>query len=288
VSPLKLVLWTFRKSPHDVIDLYNTLSPVMQLATGGNMLNFGYWSNGAADPIAAQKSLCSLVAASAELDSAKILVDIGSGLGAPAEHWKAMHEIIDICCLNINREQLVSALKYSKDIGPGTADANAISTVNATSISLPFRNHSADRIIALESAQHFSPLPEFIRECRRVIKPAGILVIAMPVTSSTLGRLDSFFKLGILSLTWSSEHYSLDHVRSVVSDGGFAIKDVIRIGHEVYEPLANYYMLNRPKIRERILQEYPSFLENVLCKSLAKMQRTSRKGIIDYVIIKAS
>ncbi len=250
------------------------------------MLNFGYWSNGAADPIAAQKSLCSFVATVAELDSAKSLIDIGSGLGAPAEHWKAMHEIADICCLNINREQLVSASKHSRDAG--AADANAISEVNATSISLPFRNHSADRIIALESAQHFSPLPEFITECRRVLKPEGILVIAMPVTSSTLGRLASFVKLGILSLTWSSEHYSLDHVRSAVSDGGFEIKDIIRIGHEVYEPLANYYLLNRPKIRERILQEYPSFLENVLCKSLAKMQGTSRKDIIDYVIIKAS
>jgi len=286
VSPLKLVLWTFRKSPHDVIDLYNTLSPVMQLATGGNMLNFGYWSNGAADPIAAQKGLCSMVAKVAKLDSAKTLIDIGSGLGAPAEHWKAMHENVDICCLNINREQLVSASRHSKDTG--AAYANAISSVNATSIALPFLNHSADRIIALESAQHFSPLPEFIRECRRVLMPEGILVIAMPVTSSTLGRLASFVKLGILSLTWSSEHYSLDHVRSVVSEGGFEIKDIIRIGHEVYEPLANYYLENRPRIRERILQEYPSFLENVLCKSLTKMQKTSRKGIIDYVIIKAS
>lgn len=260
----------------------------MQLATGGNMLNFGYWSGGAADPVAAQKSLCSLVAGAAELESAKTLIDIGSGLGAPAEHWKAMHEDIDISCLNINLEQLVSASKHHKDSRLGAADANAISAINATSISLPFRNHSADRIIALESAQHFSPLPEFIRECRRVLKPEGILVIAMPVTSSTLGRLASFFKLGILSLTWSSEHYSLDHVRSAVSDGGFDIKDIVRIGHEVYEPLANYYLLNRPKIRERILQEYPSFLENVLCKSLAKMQRTSRKDIIDYVVIKAS
>ena len=260
----------------------------MQLATGGNMLNFGYWKNGAADPIAAQKSLCSFVAAAAELDSAKTLIDIGSGLGAPAEHWKSMHDIVDICCLNINREQLISASKHSKSNRPGATYAGAIAAVNATSIALPFCDHSADRIIALESAQHFSPLPDFIRECRRVLKPGGILVIAMPVTSSALGRLGALIKLGILSLTWSSEHYSLDYVRSAVSDGGFEIGNITHIGHEVYEPLANYYLLNRSKIRERILQEYPSFLEKVLCKSLAKMQRTSRKDIIDYVIIKAS
>ena len=36
-----MVLWTFRRNENDVVNLYNTLSPVMQLATGGDMLNFG-------------------------------------------------------------------------------------------------------------------------------------------------------------------------------------------------------------------------------------------------------
>ena len=59
VNPLKLLLWTFRRSPGDVVDLYNTLSPVMQLATGGSMLNFGYWA-GATSPLEAQAKLCDL------------------------------------------------------------------------------------------------------------------------------------------------------------------------------------------------------------------------------------
>ena len=46
-----MVLWTFRRNENDVVNLYNTLSPVMQLATGGNMLNFGYWHKDDISPI---------------------------------------------------------------------------------------------------------------------------------------------------------------------------------------------------------------------------------------------
>jgi hypothetical protein len=53
INPLHVVLWTFRRNEHDIINLYNFLSPVMQLVTGGDMLNFGYWNGRASDPVAA-------------------------------------------------------------------------------------------------------------------------------------------------------------------------------------------------------------------------------------------
>ena len=49
-----MALWTFRRNENDVVNLYNTLSPVMQLATGGNMLNFGYWHKEDISPVNAQ------------------------------------------------------------------------------------------------------------------------------------------------------------------------------------------------------------------------------------------
>lgn len=80
----------------------------MQLATGGNMLNFGYWE-GAPDPASAQKNLCSLVDNVVGLGTARRLVDVGSGLSAPAEHWKSAHGSLEITCVNINFQQLMSA-----------------------------------------------------------------------------------------------------------------------------------------------------------------------------------
>ena len=279
VNPLQAILWTFRRSERDVVNLYNSLSPVMQLATGGNMLNFGYW-DGAHSPVAAQRNLCSLVGDIAELSSAKRLVDVGSGLGAPAMRWKATHGS-DILCVNINYKQLLFATQSA-----GSYDD--ISFVNATCTALPFSDRSADRIVALESAQHFKPLERFIAESRRVLKDGGLLVMALPVMKQNEGHLRAATKLGILSFTWSSEHYGLEYVKSAVESGGFVIKDVRHVGHQVYEPLADYYVENRQALRENILKEYSSFVEGVLYKSLLKMKDASSKGIIGYVIIKAS
>lgn len=270
INPLQVILWTFRRSERDVVNLYNSLSPVMQLATGGDMLNFGYW-DGTSDPIAAQNNLCSLVGGIAELGSARRLVDAGSGLAAPAAHWKSAHESLDIHCVNINFQQLLSARQVS------------VSLLNATSSVLPFSKESVDRVVALESAQHFRPLDRFIKESRRVLEPGGLLVIAMPV----MARAHQFFRLGILSWTWSSEHYELEYVKGVIEGNGFKISDVRHIGHQVYEPLTGYYVRNRSGLRERILKKYPAFLENILYRSLLKMSDVSKRGIIDYVVIKS-
>ena len=106
-----MVLWTFRRNENDVVNLYNTLSPVMQLATGGNMLNFGYWCNGDISPIDAQNRLCNKIEQLAELDSANSLLDVGSGLSSPSIIWTRLHPNISILCLNINYNQLQLAKK---------------------------------------------------------------------------------------------------------------------------------------------------------------------------------
>ena len=282
INPLKLFLWTFRRNPSDVIDLYNTLSPVMQLATGGNMLNFGYWSK-ADDPVAAQERLCRSVEELADLRSAKRLIDVGSGLGAPARFWISRHDPLKVVSININRQQLMQSLPSK-----GNENLQRLSCVNATSVTLPFPEGSADRIIALESAQHFRPLSEFIRECRRVLAPSGVLVLAIPVTGRPLSGIAKLLRLGILSLTWSSEHYSAEQVTSALTAGGFRVASITGIGHEVYEPLTDYYLRNRPAIKRRILAKYPAFLESILHRSLVKMRQASQEGLIDYLLIKAS
>ena len=68
----------------------------MQLATGGNMLNFGYWSKEDTSPISAQNRLCDKVGKIAELDSANSLLDVGSGLSSPAIMWSMLYPNIDI------------------------------------------------------------------------------------------------------------------------------------------------------------------------------------------------
>ena len=78
----------------------------MQVATGGSMLNFGYWDENHTTPISAQENLCNFFAKLSELDSANLVLDVGSGLSAPAIYWHENYPNLSINCININYSQL--------------------------------------------------------------------------------------------------------------------------------------------------------------------------------------
>jgi len=268
INPLELLLWTFRRSEKDVVNLYSCLSDVMRLATGGDMLNFGYWDETTPTPASAQQKLCSKFGHLAKLSPRQKVLDVGSGYGAPATRWRSEHDPIDILSININFKQL-------SDSSPGNSRVNATATV------FPFGTSSADRVLAFESAQHFKPLKSFLSESFRVLKDDGYLALAIPVMTERL----PLTKLGLLSMTWSSEHYSEEFVLSEIRDAGFEIDSEEKIGSMVYDPLADYYEHNRPSIRRKILGSYPGYVEKILYKSIKKMRDVSEKNVIEYLLI---
>jgi cyclopropane fatty-acyl-phospholipid synthase-like methyltransferase len=322
-NPLNPIFWTARRSEHDVISLYNYLSGLMRIITKDYFLNFGYWNKGINSPRDAQRRLCSLIADVSNLCSARTVLDIGSGFSVPAIYWKSLFNSLNIVCVDVNLRQLKFGVSLQDDLKekkitfslakdntkefksslelalPHSEDTEKLSFVNATSIALPFANSSVDRIIALESAQHFRPLSEFFMESNRVLEKNGILVTAMPVIrnqeclhgnnifSEVVCLTSLFFKLGVLSFTWMSEHYDLNYIKSQIENAGFQSKEIKLIGSHVYEPLSKYYIQNREKLQNAILKEYPSHIEKILCKSISKMNELSEERVIDYAIIRA-
>ena len=273
INPLDVLLWTFRRNEKDIVNLYTALSPVMQLATGGSMLNFGYWSKNSTDPISAQNNLCMVFGELAELSSGTHAVDIGSGLSAPSMLWGDTFPNLRLDCVNINFKQL----SFS---GP----QKNLEFINSTSTNLPYADNSVDRGLALESAQHFKPLSDFIIESKRILMKNGLFVLAVPVT---LGS-SSLKKLGLLKFTWSSEHYDLDFLKNLLNSNGFSISSEKLIGSNVYDPLADYYAKNRSSLKKLILEQYPGYVESILFKSIKKMKKASEEKIIDYVLLKCS
>ncbi|MCV0392434.1 MAG: class I SAM-dependent methyltransferase [Nitrosopumilus sp.] len=271
INPLDVLLWTLRRNERDVVQLYSTLSPIMQLATGGNMLNFGLWDSEHREPQSAQKNLSYTFAKMADLDSANKVLDVGSGLSAPAIYWKNIFDNLFIFCVNTNYSQLYLSEKKQD-----------IEFVNSSSTKLPFSTKSVDRVLALESAQHFKPFSKFISESKRVLVDDGLLVLAIPITINK----PSSSKLGILKFTWSSEHYGLDEIRQMIHLGGFSILEEKLIGSSVYEPLTDYYVEHRKELKKLILKKYSSYVETILFKSLKKMKTASQKKIIDYALLK--
>ena len=147
---------------------------------------------------------------------------------------------------------------------------------------LPFANSSLDRIIALESAQHFKPIGDFISESKRVLKDDGILALAIPTTTDN----SNLSNLGILKFTWSSEHYSQKQIIDKISQNGFDIVESNDIGKNVYSPLAEYYINNRDDLRKKILTRYSRYVEKIIFESMKKMQSVSETGLIGYLMLK--
>ena len=322
-NPFNPILWTARRSEHDVISLYNYLSGLMRIITKDYFLNFGYWNKGINSPREAQRRLCSLIADVSSLYSARTILDIGSGFSVPAIYWKSLFDSLNIVCVDVNWRQLKFGVSLQDDLKEKeitfplpkdntnefksslelelshSEDTEKLSFVNATSTALPFADNSVDRIIALESAQHFRPLSEFFMESNRVLEKNGIFVAAMPVIhnqgglqgnnifSEVISLISLFFKLGVLSFTWMSEHYDLDYIKSQIVNAGFQSKEIKLIGSHVYEPLSKYYIQNREKLQNAILKEYPSPIEKILYKSISKMNELSEERVIDYAIIRA-
>jgi cyclopropane fatty-acyl-phospholipid synthase-like methyltransferase len=245
----------------------------MQLSTDGDMLNFGYWDNPADKPIEAQKNLCKLTGKFANLSNAKSLVDVGGGMLGPARKWQSDYPDLEISSININYNQLKNS------------DTDFIQKINSTSRFLPFTDNSVDRVIALESAQHFKPLENFFLESKRILKDDGNLVIAIPVVSKNASVITD---LGILSFTWSSEHYTIESITSKIVSAGFSIIRSEKIGDSVYTPLAQYYFDHRKELQERIKTKYSSTTEKILFKSLKKMSDASKNNLIDYLIVKCA
>ena len=338
LKTLQSLLWIIRHNEIDTINLYNSITPFVQVATGGNsnMLNFGYWSKNKKildmNPFHAQRELSALIGKFGDFQSSHRVLDIGSGFSAPATQWKSIYNFLDIICVNINSQQLSTAAKTLVPSVTTTAmfhtintdiDGSVISTanvkgrpvatsamcgdilslVNATATTLPFADGCVDRIVALESAQHFKPLQNFFKESARILKPKGLLIIAIPVIMGSPGSkidkdsfIQQFKKLGILYFSWASEHYTLDNVNSSLRSEGLAIKEIQYIGNNVYEPLADYYILNRKLLKKTINDSLSSrtqiiafkIIENIIYRSALKMKSLSQKGIIDYILIKCT
>lgn len=326
-NALNTLVSLLKRDERAVVKIYQTFMSYAQILSRTNMINFGFWTQETTSIKQAQEALCKLTGNLAELHTAKNVLDIGSGLSGPAEQWNLEYIFVNsLICVDINYQALkmsgatVNKYDYNNEVlvepSVKTEVTNkkyitkhnsvVLSRVNATATCLPFSDSFADRIIALESAQHFKSFLEFIRESHRVLKKTGSIVLAIPVRTSPelggvsrikiLNSLRNLRVLGILSITWASEHYELARINSIISQEHFVISDMLRIGKSVYIPLTDFYIQGRNDFRRNILGNHSSFLkkfalditERIVYRSALKMKKLSLSGDIDYVLIKAT
>jgi SAM-dependent methyltransferase len=123
------------------------------------------------------------------------------------------------------------ALEYGVD-GAEVAHGRGLPTLRGDATRLPFADSSLDLVMAFDLLEHLHDDDSAVAEVRRVLKPTGTYLVAVPADP----RL------------WSSHDEAVDHVRRYTREGLLALLD--RGGFEVTD-VRSWNVLLRPVVAMR-------------------------------------
>ncbi|NEQ99203.1 MAG: methyltransferase domain-containing protein [Cyanothece sp. SIO2G6] len=163
VNPLRQRIQTF----------YDTSSGLWERVWGEHMHHGYYGADGTArkDPYQAQIDLIEELLAFAGVTQAGAILDVGCGIGGSslylAEKFGAMAQGITLSPVQAQRagERAIAT------------NLNAQFQV-ADALQMPFADNCFDMVWTLESGEHMPDKEQFLRECYRVLKPGGHLMMA--------------------------------------------------------------------------------------------------------------
>ena len=141
--------------------------PRMQALYGNSgFFNVGYWIDDISEQAAACNRLVDEIATRIP-DNARVILDVGCGLGAGTRRLADRFGRSRVVGCNISSWQLAEARRR------GLAE-----TVEMDAADMPFATGSADAVVAMESAQHFDTRERFLHEAWRVLRPGGVIILA--------------------------------------------------------------------------------------------------------------
>jgi erythromycin 3''-O-methyltransferase len=154
--------------------IFNLAEDGNSLVPGSPWLNLGYWEK-ASTFNEAGTELAMLLAKTAELHRDLSILDVGCGLGVQDKLWASEFDPGIILALD-NAPALIAKARATQ-----CDDRVTYEVASATMIS--FRAEF-DRVVALESAMHFSTRAQFFRGAFQALKPGGILSITDMIAGS--------------------------------------------------------------------------------------------------------
>tara|TARA_B110000967_G_C18821297_1_gene528842 strand:+ start:17 stop:1015 length:999 start_codon:yes stop_codon:yes gene_type:complete len=200
-----------------------------------NYMNYGYWDKPNMTLFDANKRLCKIIGKKGDLKNAKKILDVGCGYGEQDFYWKkkitAKIDAIDISKVSIKKAKKINT---NEDITFDTGNACALN----------FDDNTYDRVISLESAFHYNPRTDFLKEYYRVLNEGGKLVIADilyndddDIDMFNVINRNSFEKLFDIP---KSNKIGIDEFKKQLEDVGFKVK-IEDITDKTFKPYYNYF-----------------------------------------------
>lgn len=246
----------------------------------GKHIHWGYWpdpslADGTVGDFAlAAERLTNLVTAFTPVRQGQVIADVGCGLGGTLASLNQRFEGMDLIGLNIDPRQL--ELARASVLARGD---NTVRFVEADACCLPLADASVDVVLAIECIFHFQSRLAFFKEAKRVLRPAGVLVLTDFVqvvassnllkalcrlgesfVKSTYGQIDSFVTLpmyrDLAQATGFGRHHGVDITTSTLP---------------TYEVMR--YIFNQAGCRKAV-------------RATALLETLSRLGLLRYQLLK--
>lgn len=132
--------------------------------------------------------------------------------------------------------------KFQLDIAKKSSQDKNLKNVQFIKLDLekkfPFKNNSFNKVLALDILEHLNRRKHFLLEIKRVLKPHGIVFLAVPNKNTSWKKLQKKFGLNYYSDPDHKIEYSLNEIKKVLSQAGFRIINLRPIVFDT--PLAGF------------------------------------------------
>lgn len=129
---------------------------------------------------------------------------------------------------------------------------------------LPFPDESLDLVVSIEGIEHLENPSHFMRECARVAKPAGLIILTTPNVDSFRSRKYAFFR-GYHKYFGPSDDSQKDSGHMLPVDAMFVTNTARKIGLEIVEITSNRQTgktLSKELMRKTLQSKLPDYMRN--------------------------
>jgi SAM-dependent methyltransferase len=240
-------------------------------------LNLGLWEGSGTEdeaPVAVRRLVQTLAA---DLPTGGVVLDVGSGLGVQDHVIAEVARPRQLIALNITESQLREGRAALLEAGASPLAGDAMR--------IPLADDSVDGVISVEAAFHFRSRQRFFAETSRVLRPGGVLTMSdVPIRRLPRGPVELLAGLSQLR-AWglrSGAAATADEIAAAAESEGFEDVRLRLCGDRVIDPALS--VISR---RLEATPDVPGSMRLAARLMLAQMRLLRRRGVIDYLLLRA-